>query len=754
MSSDMTVTLNNGMKMPIIGLGTYLTPDDVVPDAVVAGIKTGYRYIDTAFIYGNHHGVGQGIARAIKEGLVTREELFVTTKLWLTQFRPESVKPAVQQMLKDLQLDYVDQLLMHWPCPMKTVDGNMVADPTVKLTDTWRELEKLVDEGLVRSIGVSNFDTNEIDEILSMCRIKPVVDQIEVHPYFPQWRMLDYCKKHDIHVVAYAPLGSPANKPDDGSSKHNILEQSDVVEIAKVHNKSPAQVVLRWNIQRGVIVIPKSTKPARVVDNFKVFDFELSEPEMERINDIARDPKNRHRTFNPGFRAGGVRAFEHAPHGSERLSDVAAKSPEYRNGLYCGVGYSRSASRATLLVLVFFWKKGRQGSPSYTHVDAWGSVAASVGVTCDDLATSYIGYMMSDPWDMGFRLHFISLFPIICSTMSSAQQVPNVTLNNGMKMPIIGLGTFLTPDDVAPNAVVAGIKAGYRYIDTAFIYENHRGVGEGINQAIKEGLVTRDELFITTKLWMVFYRPDLVRSAVKDFLKELNLDYVDQILMHWPCPLELHDPAKDPNWKWPKNAKGEFDAMTGVKLSDTWRELEKCVDEGLVRSIGVSNFDTNEIDEILSMCRIKPAVDQIEVHPYFPQWRMLDYCKKHDIHVVAYAPLGSPANQPDDGSKKYNILEHPTITAIAKAHKKSPAQVCIRWNIQRGLTVIPKSTKPERVIENFQVFDFEHPAEEMERINAIGKDPKNRHRTFDCAFRPNGERAFDHVKAVESSYTF
>ncbi|KAF4664482.1 hypothetical protein FOZ61_000789 [Perkinsus olseni] len=309
--------------------------------------------------------------------------------------------------------------------------------------------------------------------------------------------------------------------------------------------------------------------------------------------------------------------------------------------------------------------------------------------------------------------------------MSSPKQVPSVTLNNGMKMPLIGLGTYLTPDDVAPTAVVAGIKAGYRYIDTAFIYQNHRGVGEGINKAIKEGIVTREELFVTTKLWLVYYRPDLVRPAVEH-----------------------------PNWKWPKNDKGEFDAMPGVKLIDTWRELEKCVDDGLVRSIGVSNFDTNEIDEILAMCRIKPVVDQIEVHPYFPQWRMLDYCKKHDIHVVAYAPLGSPGNMPDDGSTKYNILKHPDIIAVAKAHNKSPAQVCIRWNIQRGLTVIPKSTKPERVIENFQVFDFELTSDEMERITNIARSPENRHRTFDCAFRPNGERAFDHVKAIEKAYVF
>ncbi|KAF4733490.1 hypothetical protein FOZ63_020474 [Perkinsus olseni] len=338
--------------------------------------------------------------------------------------------------------------------------------------------------------------------------------------------------------------------------------------------------------------------------------------------------------------------------------------------------------------------------------------------------------------------------------MSSPKQVPSVTLNNGMKMPLIGLGTYLTPDDVAPTAVVAGIKAGYRYIDTAFIYENHRGVGEGINKAIEEGIVTREELFVTTKLWLVYYRPDLVRPAVEQYLKELKLDYVDQILMHWPCPLEKHDPAKDPNWKWPKNDKGEFDAMPSLKLIDTWRELEKCVDDGLVRSIGVSNFDTNEIDEILAMCRIKPVVDQIEVHPYFPQWRMLDYCKKHDIHVVAYAPLGSPGNMPDDGSTKYNILKHPDIIAVAKAHNKSPAQVCIRWNIQRGITVIPKSTKPERVIENFQVFDFELTSDEMERITNIARSPENRHRTFDCAFRPNGERAFDHVKAIEKAYVF
>mmetsp|Transcript_19457 Transcript_19457/g.19203 ORF Transcript_19457/g.19203 Transcript_19457/m.19203 type:complete len:260 (-) Transcript_19457:140-919(-) len=246
---------------------------------------------------------------------------------------------------------------------------------------------------------------------------------------------------------------------------------------------------------------------------------------------------------------------------------------------------------------------------------------------------------------------------------------------------------------------------------------------------------------------MTHFRPDLVRPAVGQMLEELGVDYVDQMLLHWSLPFEYRDPKDDPDWLMPQTPEGHFAADTNINIIDTWKELEKLYDEGKIRSIGISNFEQNEIDSLLSEARVKPVVNQVEVHPLWPQERLIKFCKKRGIEIVAYAPLGNPGFQPHGDTPKPNILTLPIVTEIAKRHGKTPAQVAIRWALQRGTIVIPKSVKPHRVVENFKVFDFELTRQEMEQIDAIGRVPANRIRVFNPPFRPNGVPIFSESDA-------
>ncbi|KAF4661704.1 hypothetical protein FOL47_006560 [Perkinsus chesapeaki] len=340
------------------------------------------------------------------------------------------------------------------------------------------------------------------------------------------------------------------------------------------------------------------------------------------------------------------------------------------------------------------------------------------------------------------RLSFLASLSAACATASALTESSFVTLNNGVNMPVIGLGTFMAPDNEVAEAVYAAIKGGYRHIDTAFIYQNHRGVGEGIARAIKEGIAARPDIFIVTKLWMTQFRPDVVRESVEGMLEQLGVDYVDQMLLHWPVPFEHRDPQDDPDWPMPRIPEGHVAVDPNVKIIDTWRKLEELYDEGKIRSLGISNFEEDEIVTLLSEARVKPAVNQVEVHPLWPQNRLIEFCKKNGIEIVAYAPLGNPAFQPHGDRPKPNILALPAVVDIANKHNKTTAQVAIRWALQRGTIVIPKSIKPQRVVENFDVFDFELTPEDMGTVDNIGNDPENLIRVFNPPFRPESEGVF------------
>ena len=258
-----TTTLHNGVKMPWLGIGVFKVEDG--PELVSAlkfAIKHGYRSIDTAAIYQNEEGVGQAIREGIHEANISRDDLFITSKVWNSDLGYESTIAAYETSLQKLGLESLDLYLIHWP-----VKG--------KYKEAWRALETLYKEGKVRAIGVSNFQIHHLEDLLKDAEIKPMINQVEYHPRLTQVELKAFCEKHGIQLEAWSPL-----------MQGQLINNPTLQEIANKRNKTVAQVILRWDLQNGVITIPKSTKEHRIVENSTIFDFELTPEEMQKINEL------------------------------------------------------------------------------------------------------------------------------------------------------------------------------------------------------------------------------------------------------------------------------------------------------------------------------------------------------------------------------------------------------------------------------------------------------------------------------------
>ncbi|GEK30045.1 glyoxal reductase [Kurthia zopfii] len=262
-----TFTLNNGLEMPVLGYGTFRSDQsDLLAENVKKAIQVGYRSIDTAFIYKNEESVGKGIQAAIDAGIVTREELFITTKVWNDGLDFEGTLKAYEDSLKRLSLDYVDLYLIHWP----GLDESYV--------EVWKALEHLYNAKKVKAIGVCNFHVHHLDHLLKNSMITPAINQIELSPKLTQNEVREFCAKHDIYVEAWSPL-----------MNGELLTNDTICTIAKKYNKTAAQIILRWDIQSNIVTIPKSMTPSRIEENFAIFDFELSQEDLETINQLNED---------------------------------------------------------------------------------------------------------------------------------------------------------------------------------------------------------------------------------------------------------------------------------------------------------------------------------------------------------------------------------------------------------------------------------------------------------------------------------
>ena len=307
------LSLYNHDLLPTVGLGLWKTPKSDAAKTVHDAIKIGYRHLDSACDYGNEVEVGNGIKLALSKGLCKRDELWVTSKLWNTYHKKEHVRPALERTLKDLQIDRIDLYLIHFPIAQEFVPFDVRYPPewlyepsgenpkikfaNVSIQETWGAMEQLVRDGLVRNIGICNFGTSMLRDLLTYAEIHPSVLQVERHPYLAQPQLLKFCQSNDITLTGFSPLGAGSYlelgmaKPED-----SVLDETLVSEIAGSHGKTPAQIVLRWGIQQGTSVIPKSTRQERLRENLEVFDFVLSDIEMASMNKLDRN----HRFNDPG----------------------------------------------------------------------------------------------------------------------------------------------------------------------------------------------------------------------------------------------------------------------------------------------------------------------------------------------------------------------------------------------------------------------------------------------------------------------
>jgi len=303
--SGKSILLPDSGRMPLVGLGTWKVDKERVTDLVGEAVQVGYRHLDCACDYGNEPEVGAGLAKGFDSGRCRREDLWITSKLWNTYHDPSHVRLACERSLRDLRVDYLDLYLVHFPIALEFVPFERRYPPgwfhdpdapeprmkpaKVPIAETWGAMEELVSSGLVKRIGVSNFGTSLLRDLLSYATIRPAVLQVELHPFLTQEKLLRFCDQEELAVTGFSPLGALSYlsigmaNPDE-----SVLETEVIRRIAQQHDRTPAQILLRWGVQRGTVVIPKTSSVVRLKENLEIFDFQLADDEMASISALDR----------------------------------------------------------------------------------------------------------------------------------------------------------------------------------------------------------------------------------------------------------------------------------------------------------------------------------------------------------------------------------------------------------------------------------------------------------------------------------
>lgn len=291
-------------EMPAIGLGTWKMDDGSATAAVKSALKVGYRHIDCAPIYLNEADVGAALGEVFRSGEISRHDVWVTSKLWCNRHRPDLVRGALEKTLADLQVDYLDLFMIHWPIVFRhdvhrpESGADFVSLEEMPLNETWKAMEECVDAGLCRNLGVCNFSVRKLKTITADCKIRPSANQVECHPFFPQNDLLEVCQNEGIQFVAYSPLGS-GDRPDRMRSDEDpsLFDAPEILEIATAKDLTVGQVILAWAVNRGTVAIPKSANPQRQAENLAAGSIELSEDEMAAIDQIATTYRYVHGRF-------------------------------------------------------------------------------------------------------------------------------------------------------------------------------------------------------------------------------------------------------------------------------------------------------------------------------------------------------------------------------------------------------------------------------------------------------------------------
>jgi D-xylose reductase len=300
-----------------------------------------------------------------------------------------------------------------------------------------------------------------------------------------------------------------------------------------------------------------------------------------------------------------------------------------------------------------------------------------------------------------------------------------LTLPGGDRLPRVGLGLWKVTEQAAPQLIPQALQAGYRHLDSACDYGNEAAVGTGLRAALQGGICRRDEVWVTSKLWNTYHQRPWVRRALERSLRDLGLDYLDLYLIHFPIaqrfvPFEERYP---PGWFHDPQAPDPHMELERVPLAETWQAMEELVDAGLVRNIGVCNYNVSLLRDLLSFARIKPAVLQVELHPYLTQDKLLRFCRENGIAVTGFSPLGAASYVAlNMAGPQDSVLVQPVVEQAARRLGKSPAQVVLRWAVQRGTAIVPKTARPERLAENLALFDFALSDEEMQAISSLNCD--------------------------------